>query len=106
MKLVVTYTAIAGILAAVTAPIPGTSLLLTGLEIFMIVHLSKKKKYDLNLKQIGFTAAVIWGISSVLKDVGLELLRFAPGLGWFAAVIVAVIFVFFLGCLANLYFSK
>jgi tetrahydromethanopterin S-methyltransferase subunit F len=41
-----------------------------------------------------------------LKDAGVELLRFAPVLGWAAGVIVAVLFVFFLGILANLYFSK
>jgi hypothetical protein len=42
----------------------------------------------------------------VLKDAGVELLRFAPLLGWAAGVIVAVLFVFFLGILANLYFGK
>jgi hypothetical protein len=106
MKLILIYTAIAGLIAAVTAPIPGTSLLLTGLEIFMIVHLARKNHYDLNLKHIGFAVAAIWGVSSVLKDAGLELLRFAPGLGWAAEVMVAVLFVFFLGNLANLYFRK
>ena len=51
-------------------------------------------------------ATAIWGISSVLKDAGVELLRYAPVLGWAAGVIIAVLFVFFLGILANLYFSK
>ena len=72
----------------------------------MVVHLAKKNKFDLTLKTIGFTATAIWAVSSVLKDAGLELLRFAPVLGWAAGVIVAVLFVFFLGILANLYFSK
>jgi hypothetical protein len=36
----------------------------------------------------------------------VELIRFAPGLGWAAGVIVAVVFVFFLGILANMYFSR
>lgn len=72
----------------------------------MVVHLAKKNKFDLTLKTLGFTATAIWAVSSVLKDAGLELLRFAPVLGWAAGVIVAVLFVFFLGILANLYFSK
>ncbi len=106
IKLILIYTALAGLLAALTSPIPGTSLLLTGLEIFMVVHLAKKNNFDLSLKTLGFSATALWGISTVLKDAGLELLRFAPILGWAAGVIVAMLFVFFLGALANLYFGK
>ena len=106
LKLILIYTGIAALLAALTSPIPGTSLLLTGLEIFMIVHLAKKNNFDLNLRSIGFSATALWGISTALKDAGVELLRFAPGLGWAAGVIIAILFVFFLGSLANLYFSK
>jgi uncharacterized protein (DUF697 family) len=106
IKLILIYTVLAGLLAAVTSPIPGTSLLLTGLEIFMVVHLAKKNNFDLSLKTLGFSATALWGISTVLKDAGLELLRFAPILGWAAGVIVAMLFVFFLGSLANLYFGK
>jgi uncharacterized protein (DUF697 family) len=106
IKLILLYTFAAGLLAALTSPIPGTSLLLTGLEILMVVHLAKKNNFDLTLKTLGFSATAIWGVSSVLKDAGLELLRFPPILGWAAGVIVAILFVFFLGILANLYFSK
>lgn len=106
IKLILLYTLAAGLLAALTSPIPGTSLLLTGLEILMIVHLAKKNQFDLNLKTLGFSATALWGVSSILKDAGVELLRYAPVLGWVAEVIVAVLFVFFLGILANLYFSK
>jgi uncharacterized protein (DUF697 family) len=106
MKLILLYALAAGLLAALTSPIPGTSLLLTGLEILMVVHLAKRNNFDLSLKTLGFSATAIWGVSSVLKDAGLELLRFAPILGWAAGVIVATLFVFFLGILANLYFSK
>jgi uncharacterized protein (DUF697 family) len=106
IKLILLYAFAAGALAALTSPIPGTSLLLTGLEILMVVHLAKRNKFDLSLKTLGFSATAIWGVTSVLKDAGVELLRFAPLLGWAAGVIVAVLFVFFLGILANLYFSK
>ena len=106
IKLILLYAFAAGLLAALTSPIPGTSLLLTGLEILMVVHLAKRNNFDLSLKTLGFSATAIWGISSVLKDAGLELLRFAPILGWAAGVIVAILFVFFLGILANLYFGK
>ena len=106
IKLILLYTLAAGLLAVLTSPIPGTSLLLTGLEILMVVHLAKRNHFDLSLKTLGFSATALWGVSSVLKDAGVELLRFAPVLGWAAGVIIAVLFVFFLGILANLYFSK
>jgi len=106
MKLILIYTAIAGVISAVTAPIPGTSLLLTGLEVFMIVHLAKVHDFNLGLKGIGYSAVALWALSTVLKDTALEILTFFPVIGWVAEVIVAILFVFFLGCLVNLYFSK
>ena len=105
-KLILLYVLAAGVLAALTSPIPGTSLLLTGLEVLMIVHLAKRNQFELNLRTLGFSATAIWGVSSILKDAGLELLRFAPVLGWAAGVIIAMLFVLFLGILANLYFSR
>jgi uncharacterized protein (DUF697 family) len=106
MKLILTYTLAAGIISAITAPIPGTSLLLTALEIYMIVHLAKVHEFKLGLKEIGYTAVAIWGISTVLQDMALEILSFIPVIGWAAEVVVAVLFVFFLGNLASLYFRK
>ena len=104
--MILVYTVIAGLIAALGSPIPGTSLLLTGLEVFMIVHLAKRNKFELSLQAIGFAATAIWGVSTLLKDTAIELLKFVPGPGWLAGVIVAIVFVFFLGVLANLYFSK
>lgn len=106
MKLVLIYTLIAGVVAFITAPIPGTSLLLTGLEIYMIVHLAKVHNFKLGLQEIGLSAVTIWGISTLLKDTALEILTFFPGIGWVAEAIVAALFVFFLGNLANLFFRK
>ena len=106
MKLVLIYTLIAGVISAITAPIPGTSLLLTALEVYMIVHLAKMHEFKLGFKEIGYTAAVLYGLSTLLKDTALEILTFVPVIGWASEVVVAVLFVFFLGILANLYFSK
>ena len=71
----------------------------------MIVHLAKKHNFKISLREIGFTATAIWGISTVLKDFVLEVMDFIPGSGWIARVIVASVFVLFLGVLANLHFS-
>ncbi|MCE7858729.1 MAG: hypothetical protein DYG86_02950 [Chloroflexi bacterium CFX2] len=72
----------------------------------MIVHLSKIQEAKLELKEIGYSAVALYGLSTVLKDAALEVLTFIPVIGWLAEVIVAMLFVFFLGMLANLYFSR
>ena len=106
MALILIYSLVAGVISALTAPIPGTSLLLTALEIFMLVHLAKIHDFKLGVKEIGYSAMAIWGISTLLQDTALEILTFFPVVGWAAEVIVAVLFVFFLGNLAALYFRK
>lgn len=104
--LILIYTLLAGIISALTAPIPGTSLLLTALEVYMIVHFAKIHDAKLGFKEIGYSTVALYGLSTVLKDTALEILTFVPVIGWAAEVIVAILFVFFLGMLANLYFSK
>ena len=106
MKLILIYSLIAGVISALTAPIPGTSLLLIALEIYMLVHLAKIHKFQLGFKEIGYSAMAIWGLSTLLQDAALEILTFVPVIGWASEVIVAVLFVFFLGNLANLYFKR
>jgi uncharacterized protein (DUF697 family) len=104
VRLILIYTLIAALLAAITSPIVGSSLFLTALEVFMIVHLAKQREFKLSFREIGFAATTIWGLSTVLKDVVLELMTFIPGPGWIARVIVAMVFVFFLGVLADMHF--
>lgn len=103
--LILIYTLVAGLIAGIASPILGSSLLLTGLEVLMIVHLAKKREFKLKLNEIGVATTAIWGISTVLKDFVLEVMVFIPGPGWIARVIVASVFVFFLGILANLHFN-
>ena len=102
--LVLIYTLVAGLVAGIASPIVGSSLLLTGLEVLMIVHLAKKHDFKLSFQEIGFAATAIWGISTILKDFVLEVMSFIPGPGWIARVIVASVFVFFLGILADMHF--
>lgn len=103
--LILIYTLAAGLIAGLASPILGSSLFLTGLEVLMLVHLAKRHDFKLKLQEIGFAATAIWGISTVLKDFVLEVMVFIPGPGWIARVVVASVFVFFLGLLANLHFS-
>jgi len=104
IRFILIYTVIAGLLAAITSPLIGSSLFLTALEVFMIVHLAKRRNFKLSFREIGFAATAIWGISTVLKDFVLELMTLIPGPGWIARVVVAMVFVFFLGVLADMHF--
>jgi len=104
IRVILLYSLIAALLAAITSPIIGSSLFLSGLEVFMIVDLAKRRNFKLSFREIGFAATALWGISTVLKDVVLELMTLIPGPGWIARVVVAVVFVFFLGVLADMHF--
>lgn len=104
IRLILLYTLASGLIAAITSPLIGSSLFLTGLEVMMIIHLAKKRNFKLSFREIGFAATAIWSISTVLKDLVLELMTLLPGPGWIARVVVAMVFVFFLGILADMHF--
>jgi hypothetical protein len=104
IRLILIYTVVAGLIAAITSPMIGSSLFLTALEVLMIVNLAKVRNFKLSFREIGFAATAIWSVSTVLKDLVLELMTLIPGPGWIARVVVAVVFVFFLGVLADMHF--
>jgi len=106
MKLVLVYAVIAVVIALVTGPIPGSSILLTGLETLMAFQIARRYGFHLDLGEIGFAAATIFGISAFLKLAVSTLLEFVPILGWFIAKpAVAFLFVIVLGTLADQYFK-
>lgn len=105
MILVLFYTVAAGAIAWGTSLIPGSSILLTLLELVMIIHLAKVKNYKLGLKDLFGIGSLIWALSSGLKDLVVELaivlVLFDLGL---TKVLVASGFVFVLGCILLIYF--
>jgi hypothetical protein len=44
----------------------------------MLVHLAKLNDFKLGLKEIGYSAVAIYGLSTLLKDTALEILNFFP----------------------------
>ncbi len=106
MEIIPLYALIAAIVAALTGPLPGTSLLLLGIEVTMIIHLSKKHDYDLSIKDIGAVITAILAVAQLLKILVIELFFFLPVIGWFAQPLVAVTFIVVLGMLANWYFAS
>jgi len=106
MALILMYTVLAGVIAGVTSPIPGSSILLTLLELIMIIHLAKVNNYKLGLKDLFGIGSFIWAISTVLKDLVVELFILVWWLDFgMSKVIVASLFVFVLGLILLLYFK-
>ena len=80
MRLILADTLITGVISAVTAPIPGTSLLVTALEGFMIVHIVKAPDFKPEFPEIGYSSVALWSLSTLLKDTTPEILTYPPGL--------------------------
>ena len=107
MKLILIYTLIAGVVAGVTSPIPGSSILLTLLELVMIIHFAKVNNYKLGLKDLFGIGSLIWAISTALKDLVVELFILIWWLDFgMSKVVVASLFVFVLGCILRFYFKN
>ena len=106
MKLVAIYAALAGLIALLTGPIPGTSPILTGLEVVMTYHIARRYQISLKIDEIGFVAGGIYAATEVVK-LGLSTgLEFFPFIGWYILKpLVAVLFVLALGKVLHAYFS-
>ncbi|MBI3167857.1 MAG: hypothetical protein HYZ22_05225 [Chloroflexi bacterium] len=106
MKLVLLYTLLAGAVAWGTSLIPGSSILLTLLELIMIIHLAKVNEYKLGLRDLFGFGSLIWAFSTALKDLVVELFFLVVWLDFGTSkVIVASGFVFLLGCILLIYFK-
>jgi len=105
MKTVLLYALVAVVIALVTGPIPGSSLLLTGLETVMAFHIARRYGFHLDFGEISSVATAIFAASALLKLAVSTLLEFVPVLGWFIAKpAIAFLFVVMLGTVADRYF--
>jgi hypothetical protein len=104
--LVLTYMALGTVIAVVTAPMPGTSLLLLGLEIIMIVHIARRHGQRAGIREIATLGGAIFLVSQFLKTLSVEILTFIPLLGWAAKPVVAAGAILVFALLANFYFSE
>lgn len=104
MMLVFVYAVVAFVIAVATDPLPGSSVLLTVLEIVMTYHLAKKYyKKKLTIGEIGVVAAFIYVSIEALKLAVSTMLEAAIIIGWIIKPFVAFFFVLFLGWLVNWY---
>lgn len=105
MILVLFYAVVAGSIAWTTSLLPGSSLLLTLLELVMIIHLAKVKDYKLGLKDLFSIGSLLWALSSALKNLVVELAILLALFDFgITKVIVASGFVLILGGILLIYF--
>jgi hypothetical protein len=106
MKVVVLYTILAIVIALVTGPIPGTSIMLSILEVVMCYHIARRHHCSLAIGTIGWGAVMLIGGAEVIKLAISTVSEFLPGVGWFIIKPgFAGLFVIVLGALAESYFK-
>ena len=84
MILVTLYALVAAAIALITGPIPGTSLLLTGLEVLMIWHIARRHGCQL-AREIGLVAVLLYAGIALARIVVSMLSGLLPVVGWFIA---------------------
>jgi len=105
MNIVLIYALIGAGIALVTGPIPGSSIILSALEIYMVYDLAKRYKCSLNLSEIGCVTLGILVLALLLKLGVSTLLEFTPILGWLIGKpAVAFLAILLLGALSDRYF--
>ena len=105
LQQVLIYACVAAALAALTGPIPGTSIILTGLELFMTYRIARQYGISLKLDEIGFVSGAIYAVTELIKLGISTLLEFFPLVGWYVLKpLVSFLFILALGKVLHAYF--
>ena len=106
-KLIRNYVIAAVIIALIGGPIPGTSIILTLLELHMIRAIAQQHKQKLGWSDITKTAGYLFSAGEGLKIAAIELSTTVPIIGWWIAKpLIAAGVVIALGKAADLYFDN
>jgi serine/threonine protein kinase len=81
-KVIRNYAAMAAGTAVATGPIPGTSLVLSGLETKMIADIAKAYGTSMTLQEAGSVLGTLIAVGTGLKAITVEAATFVPGAGW------------------------
>ena len=105
MILVTLYALVAAAIALVTGPIPGTSLLLTGLELLMIWHIARRHGRQL-AREVNLLAVLLYGGITLARIVVSMLSGLLPVVGWFMAKpAIAILSLAAWGAISTAYFK-
>jgi uncharacterized protein (DUF697 family) len=68
--------------AAVTGPIPGTTIALTGVEAAMTFHIARVYDFQPTITEAGTTVTALLLASPAIKSIAIEAATFLPVIGW------------------------
>jgi len=103
MNMVLVFALIGGVITFL--PIPGTSLVLIGMEIFLLYKIqSKYNAFDI----ISFIAVAtgLAAVSGVLKALSAALYLALPVIGWLTSALIAFGFIMIFGNIADGHYAK
>jgi uncharacterized protein (DUF697 family) len=105
MNRIVIYALIGTVLALVTGPIPGSSVLLLALDVILVYDISKRYGIHLSFTDLGCATIGVLVLTSALKLFLSTVLEFVPVIGWwFGKPAVTFLGILALGYLADHYF--
>lgn len=76
------YSVGSGATALATGPIPGTSVMLTGIEATMVYHIARVFDFHPTLEEAGISVASLVAASGALKHLAVETSTAIPVIGW------------------------
>ncbi len=105
MNVVFIYALLGTVIALITGPIPGSSIVLLALDIIMVYDIARRYGTHLALTEIGCASIGVYVIGAALKAFLSTVLEFVPVVGWWLGKPgVTFVGVLILGYLADHYF--
>ncbi len=105
MNVVFVYALVGTIIALITGPIPGSSVLLLALDVILVYDIAKRYGTHLSLTEIGCATIGVLVLAEALKLFLLTVFEFVPVAGWWLGKpLVTFLGVVILGYLADHYF--
>ncbi len=105
MNVVVIYALLGTVIALITGPIPGSSVVLLALDVILVYDIAKRYGTHLSLTEIGCATIGVLFLAEALKIFLTTALEFVPVVGWWLGKpAVTFVGVLVLGYLADHYF--
>ncbi len=105
MNVVVIYALLGTVIALITGPIPGSSVVLLALDVILVYDIAKRYGTHLSLTEIGCATIGVLFLAEALKIFLTTALEFVPVVGWWLGKpAVTFLGVLVLGYLADHYF--
>ena len=101
-ELIIRYALVGLLLAFITMPFPGTSLILLGLEVIMIVNIIMTYGKNIHFEIFKlFFSVILVPLVVIVKIIAVEVFGWIPVIGWIIKLCIAFGFIWSLGSIVN-----